>query len=46
MGDLGAAGAEVSREAVAGGEEEQEEVSRELETGSVPTRKSGFTAYV
>lgn len=43
MVDLGGAGAEVSKEEVVVGGVEQEEVSRELETGSVQTRKFGFT---
>lgn len=48
MEDSGAAGEADSREAVGEEEEveEQEEVSRELETGSVPIRKSAFTACI
>lgn len=37
-----AAGVEVFREAMEAVEEEQEVVNREPETGSVPTRESGF----
>lgn len=43
--DLEGAGVQVSREATEEPEEEQEEVNRELETGSVQTRESGFTTF-